>query len=71
MIAHFLIACGVTIVLIVYGEMRYESGYQRRIKDRETFEQLVNDRIAKSIDLAEADLAAREFIASLERANRG
>ncbi len=71
MIAHLLIAGGVVAVLIVYGEIRYESGYQRRIKDRETFEHLVNERIAKSVDLAGAGLAAREFIASLERANRG
>ena len=31
MIAHLLIACGVIAVLIIYGEVRYESGYQRRI----------------------------------------
>ncbi len=71
MIAHLFIACGVTIVLIVYGEIRYESGYQRRIADRKQFEALTNAAIARSIDLAEANLAAREFIASLERANRG
>ncbi len=68
MIAHLLIACGVIAVLIIYGEVRYESGYQRRIADRKQFEGLMNAAISRSVDLAEADMAARAFVAELERA---
>ena len=66
MIAHLLIACGVIAVLIIYGEIRYECGYQRRIADRAQFDKLMNAALVRSIDMAEADIAARALIAQLE-----
>ena len=67
MIAHLFIAGGVVAVMLIYGAVQYERGYQARIQDRARFEALTNAAIARSIDLAEADIAARRFIASLER----
>ncbi len=53
--------------MLVYGTIQYERGYQARIVDRARFDAMMNDAIARSIDLAEADIAAKRFIASLER----
>lgn len=53
--------------MLVYGAVQYERGYQQRIQDRARFDAMTNAAIARSIDLAEADIAARRFIASLER----
>ncbi len=67
MIAHLLIAGSVAATMLVYGTIQYERGYQARIVDRARFDAMMNDAIARSIDLAEADIAAKRFIASLER----
>ena len=67
MIAYLLIAGGVAVTMLVYGAVQYERGYQQRIQDRARFDAMTNAAIARSIDLAEADIAARRFIASLER----
>ena len=67
MIAYLLIASGVAVTMLVYGAVQYERGYQQRIQDRARFDAMTNAAIARSIDLAEADIAARRFIASLER----
>ncbi len=67
MIAHLFIVGGVIAVMLIYGAVQYERGYQQRIQDRARFDALTNAAIARSVDLAEADIAARRFIASLER----
>ena len=67
MIAHLLIAGAEAAFVILFGAVQYERGYQARIADRARFEQMANAAIARSIDLAEADIAAREFIAEMER----
>ena len=67
MIAHLLIAGAVAATMLIYGAVQYERGYQQRIQDRARFDALTNAAIARSVDLAEADIAARRFIASLER----
>ena len=67
MIAHLLIAGGVAATMLLYGAIQYERGYQRRIEDRARFEAMTNAAIARSVDLAEADIAAKRFIADLER----
>ena len=67
MIAHLFIAGGVVAVMLIYGAVQYERGYQRRIEDRARFEAMTNAAIARSVDLAEADIAAKRFIADLER----
>ena len=67
MIAHLFIVGGVIAVMLIYGAVQYERGYQRRIEDRARFEAMTNAAIARSVDLAEADIAAKRFIADLER----
>ena len=67
MIAHLLIAGAVAATMLVYGAIQYERGYQARIVDRVRFESMMNEAISRSIDLAEADIAAKRFIAELER----
>ena len=67
MIAHLIIAGSVAATMLIYGAVQYERGYQARIEDRARFDAMTNAAIARSIDLAEADIAARRFIASLER----
>ncbi len=67
MIAHLLIAGGVAATMLLYGAIQYERGYQRRIVDRARFERMMNEAISRSVDLAEADIAAKRFIADLER----
>ena len=53
--------------MLIYGAVQYERGYQARIEDRARFEAMTNAAIARSVDLAEADIAAKRFIADLER----
>ena len=67
MIAHLLIAGAVAAAMLIYGAIQYERGYQRRIEDRARFESMTNEAISRSIDLAEADIAAKRFIAEMER----
>ena len=67
MIAHLLIAGAVAATMLIYGAIQYERGYQRRIEDRARFERMMNEAISRSVDLAEADIAAKRFIADLER----
>ena len=67
MIAHLLIAGVEAAFVILFGAVQYERGYQARIVDRARFERLTNAAIARSVDLAEADIAAKRFIADLER----
>ena len=67
MIAHLLIAGVEAAFVILFGAVQYERGYQARIADRARFDALMNEAISRSIDLAEADIAAKRFIADLER----
>ncbi len=67
MIAHLLIAGVEAAFMVLFGAVQYERGYQARIVDRARFERLTNAAIARSLDLAEADIAARRFIAEQER----
>ena len=67
MIAYLVIAGGVAATMLLYGAIQYERGYQRRIVDRARFERMMNEAISRSVDLAEADIAAKRFIADLER----
>ena len=67
MIAHLLIAGVEAAFMVLFGAVQYERGYQARIQDRARFEAMTNAAIARSIDLAEADIAARRFIAEQER----
>ena len=67
MIAHLLIGGVEAAFGILFGAIQYERGYQARIVDRARFDALMNEAIARSLDLAEADIAARRFIAEQER----
>ena len=67
MIAHLLIAGVEAAFVILFGAVQYERGYQARVHDRARFEAMTNAAIARSVDLAEADIAAKRFIADLER----
>ena len=66
MIAHLLIAGVEAAFVILFGAVQYERGYQARIVDRVRFESMMNEAISRSIDLAEADIAAKRFIAETE-----
>ena len=67
MIAHLLIAGVEAAFVILFGAVQYERGYQARIVDRARFDALMNAAISRSIDLAEADIAAKRFVAEMER----
>ena len=67
MIAHLLIAGGVAATMLIYGAVQFERGYQRALAERARFDIMAAKAISRSVDLAEADIAAKRFIASLER----
>ncbi len=70
MIAHLLIASCVVVVMIVYGETRYERGYHRGVEERARFEKAMRELESRT-SVANTRAAAYRFISSLERANRG
>ena len=67
MIAHLLITGVEAAFMVLFGAVQYERGYQARIVDRARFESMMNEAISRSVELAEDDIAAKRFIADLER----